>query len=301
MLAWLFARNAGGRVLLRIEDLDAQRSKPCFVQSIYDDLRWLGLDWDEGPDIGGAHSPYLQSLSLDLYSDALASLDLQGLIYPCFCTRKDLRSLHSAPQIGDMGVAYPGTCRILTATERQSRLANSSKAAIRFACDEQEVLFTDVCCGEQRTTLQQCGGDFALRRSDGVFAYQLAVAVDDARMGITHVIRGRDILPSTPRQIVLLQKLGKKIPTYAHIPLLLDEQGERLAKRHQSLSLCALRDTGVRSTTIVGFLGMLAGVNPTGEPLSPQDLVPSFNLANLPNIDLLLTSQQLLHLSQTAS
>ncbi len=301
LLAWLFARNAGGRVILRIEDLDAQRSKQRFVQSIYDDLHWLGLDWDEGPDTGGVHAPYLQSLSLDLYSEALASLETQGLTYSCFCTRKDLRSVHSAPQIGDMGVPYPGTCRKLTYTERQNRFASGLKATVRFACDEQELHFTDVCCGEQRTTLQQCGGDFALRRSDGVFAYQLAVAVDDARMGITHVIRGRDILPSTPRQIVLLRKLGKEIPTYAHIPLLLDEDGERLAKRHQSLSLCALRETGVAASAIVGLLGMLAGLNPSAKPMSPHDLVPSFRLANIPHNDLLLTNRQLQHLAQTAA
>lgn len=297
LIAWLTARSAGGRVILRIEDLDTQRSKPHFVQAIYDDLLWLGLDWDEGPDVGGGSYPYLQSLSCLSYSEALSSLSSLGLTYPCFCTRKDLRSLPSAPQIGDMGVPYPGTCRNLTESERDRRFAKGMKATVRFACDAQEVLFTDLCCGEQRTTLQQCGGDFALRRSDGVFAYQLAVAVDDARMGITHVVRGRDILPSTPRQIILLQRLGKKVPVYAHIPLLLDEQGERLAKRHQSLSLRALREKGVAPTAIVGLLGMLAGLPPAGNAMSPHDLLPSFSLAKIPNNDLQLTRQQLLCLT----
>lgn len=238
--------------------------------------------------MGGPSFPYNQSQCFSFYSDALLKLQNLGVTYPCFCTRKDLRSIPSAPQIGDMGVPYPGTCRSLSLTERQARLKAGAKASLRFAGDGRSVCFSDLCCGPQQMTLEQCGGDFALRRSDGVYAYQLAVAVDDARMGITHVIRGRDILPSTPRQIVLLQYLGKNVPQYAHVPLLLDMDGERLAKRHQSLSLAALREMGVPAERIIGLLGKLAGIYPEGSPITPLALASKFVFAALPHKDVRL-------------
>ena len=296
--AWLCARRENGKVILRIEDLDPQRSKASHVQAIVDDLRWLGLDWDEGPDIGGPSLPYSQSQCFDHYAAALAKLETLGLTYPCFCTRKDLRSLPSAPQIGDMGVPYPGTCRALSQRERQTRLQAGAKACLRFAGDQHPVYFSDLCCGPQQMTLEDCGGDFALRRSDGVFAYQLAVAVDDARMGVTHVVRGRDILPSTPRQIVLLRHLGEPVPQYAHVPLLLDAEGERLAKRHQSLSLAALREMGVSPARIVGLLGKLAGIHPEGGAITPLELSAQFSFAALPREDVRLDSYWLAKLTE---
>lgn len=294
LLAWLAARNANGKVILRMEDIDPQRSRAIFAESIIQDLYWLGLDWDEGPDVGGNHAPYVQSQCLALYAEALSKLEQQHATYPCFCSRKDLRSLSSAPQIGDMGVAYPGTCRRLSAHERKTLLEAGRKAATRFACPEEPVHFVDLCAGPQSHSLQSCGGDFALCRSDGIIAYQLAVVVDDARMGITHVIRGRDILPSTPRQVILQKYLGLPVPLYVHVPLLLDGERERLAKRHQSLSLASLRERGINPNAIIGLLGKYAGIHPDGTPISAALLAKRFNsFEDLPKEDIVVAEFEL--------
>jgi glutamyl-tRNA synthetase len=289
LLAWLAARSAGGRVALRLEDIDPDRSRPEFAADIVRDLRWLGLDWDEGPDVGGAHGPYEQSARLAAYAAALEGLERAGLAYPCFCTRKELRSLASAPHggphaplVGDGSPAYPGTCRNLGAAEREAMLRQGRRPALRLRCDEREIAFHDLVAGPQRFTLADCGGDFALRRSDGVFAYQLAVVLDDMAMGVTQVVRGDDILTSTPRQIFLQRLLGAPVPQYAHLPLLLDADGERLAKRHQSLAVAALRDLGVTAPAIVGYLAWRAGLLDSPRPAAPQELVAGFTFALLP-------------------
>ncbi|GAB6124431.1 tRNA glutamyl-Q(34) synthetase GluQRS [Humidesulfovibrio idahonensis] len=263
LLAWLGARSAGGRVVLRLEDIDPERARPEFAAGIVRDLRWLGLDWDEGPDVGGPHGPYEQSGRLDFYAGALGRLEAAGRVYPCFCTRKELRSLASAPHASvaeDGSPIYPGTCRNLSATERDALARQGRRPACRLRCDDIAVAFDDLVAGPQRMTLHDCGGDFALRRSDGVFAYQLAVVLDDIAMGVTQVVRGDDILSSTPRQIFLHQLLGAPVPQYAHLPLVLDAEGERLAKRHQSLTLAALRESGVTAPAIVGYLAWRAGL-----------------------------------------
>ena len=285
LLAWLAARQNGGSVILRLEDIDPQRSRAAFAEALLDDLRWLGLDWDEGPDAGGACGPYVQSQRGDLYAEALRRLESAGLTYPCFCTRRELRNLAGAPHIGDMGTPYPGTCRLLSADERAALISAGRKASVRLRCTDAPVFFVDACLGPQKWSLTDCGGDFALRRSDGVVAYQLAVAVDDALMGVTQVVRGRDILPSTPRQIAILQALGHAPPSYAHIPLLLDAAGERLAKRHASLALRELRSRGVRAEQVVGLLARLAGLNPGGETVRPRELIREFSLRRLPTAD----------------
>ncbi|SDF86408.1 tRNA glutamyl-Q(34) synthetase GluQRS [Desulfovibrio legallii] len=288
LLAWLAARAQGGRVLLRLEDIDPQRSQPDLAAAALEDLRWLGLDWDAGPDVGGPHAPYAQSGRGTLYEAALARLEAAGLTYPCFCTRKELRQMAAAPHVDDRGAPYPGTCRGLSETQRQALLAQGRHAAVRLRCPEDPIDFVDAVQGPQRFTLAACGGDFALRRSDGVVAYQLAVAVDDGLMGVTQVVRGRDILPSTPRQIALLRLLGMPVPAYAHVPLLLDAAGERLAKRHHSLALRELRERGVDARRVVGLLGRLAGCNPSGAALRPQDLLTKFSLATVPRADIRL-------------
>ena len=280
LLAWLAARAEGGRVVLRMEDIDPARSRPEWAGAICRDLRWLGLDWDEGPDAGcgmadaGPHAPYRQSRAGRLYERAFAVLDAAGRVYPCYCTRKELRALAGAPHgaadgLGDAGAFYPGTCRRLSPAERRERERAGRHSAWRLACPEGATeSFDDAVLGPQHFTLAECGGDFALRRSDGEWAYQLAVVVDNARMGLTQVVRGEDILLSTPRQLLLFRLLGERPPRYAHIPLLHDAAGERLAKRHHSLSLGTLREAGVRPEAVTAWLARAAGL---GEGV-PADL-----------------------------
>lgn len=290
LLAWLSARSQGGRVLLRMEDLDPQRSRPAFADAILQDLAWLGLDWDAGPDTeSGAEpavGPLVQGLRGHIYAGAMARLEAAGLTYPCFCSRKELRQLASAPHLGEEEAPRADPCRNLDAAERENLLAAGRHAALRLRCPDEAITFHDAVMGPQRFAPGDFGGDFALRRSDGVVAYQLAVAVDDGLMGVTEVVRGRDLLPSTPRQLLVMRALGLAAPRYAHIPLLLDAEGERLAKRHASLSLAALRARGVAPARIVGYLGGLAGINPGGAPAHPQELVGRFTLKALPRTDM---------------
>lgn len=298
LAAWLSVRQRGGVMALRMEDIDPERSREGFALGILEDLSWLGLDWDEGPDKGGPCAPYTQSRRLGRYAEALADLDGRGLTYACYCTRKELRMLASAPHIGDEGVPYPGTCRKLTAKRRAELERQGRKACVRLNTEAAaEILaqsgagsarqaspalaFNDGVRGAQCFSLQDCGGDFALRRSDGVFAYQLAVACDDADMGVTQVVRGDDLLLSTPRQLLLLALMGKSPPSYAHVPLVHDAQGERLAKRHKSLELAALREAGIAPAAVTGYLAHLAGWRERPEALEPRELIAGFSLAAL--------------------
>ena len=233
-LSWLAVRSVGGELVFRMEDLDLERSSPVFMQALMSDIRWLGLDWDEGPTPEKEDPSYHQSNRYPLYTAKLEQLKSMNLAYPCFCSRRDVRTMASAPHIGDAGAPYP--------EEVRERIREGKKYSWRFRSPDTPYRFTDMVYGPQTATLQECGGDFNLQRSDGVFSYQLAVSVDDGDMGITQVVRGRDLLPSTPRQIAVLEALGYAVPQYAHIPLLLDAEHERLAKRHASLSLESLRE-----------------------------------------------------------
>ena len=280
-LAWLDARQAKGRLILRLEDLDPARSRADHADEIRRDLGWLGLDWDEEAPPQSRRGP--------AYEAALASLAARGLTYPCFCSRRELRSLAGAPQVGDAGAAYAGTCRGLSPERRAALLASGRARAERLACPLARVWsFRDRAAGPKALTLAECGGDFALRRSDGVFAYQLAVVVDDLDQGVTSVVRGRDLLVSTPRQLYLQELLGGPAPAYAHVPLILDHKGERLAKRHNGLSLSALREAGVRPEDIFGFLARLAGFRDRPGPLAPGDLASGFAWDRLPAEDIRL-------------
>ena len=291
LLAWLSARSAGGQVVLRMEDIDPQRSRPEYAAAIMDDLRWLGLDWDEGPDVGGPCGPYLQSARAQLYQRALERLESMGMLYPCFCTRRELRTLAGAPHVGDGGAPYPGTCSHLSAEERTALLRQGRRPALRVRCDAARERFTDMLLGPQTMSLHDCGGDFALRRSDGVIAYQLAVVVDDAAMRITQAVRGNDILASTPRQLYLARLLGLSQPRYGHIPLLLDRGGERLAKRHASLTLRALRDAGAAPQALVGLLAWLARLQPAPTPVQPRQLCDAFRWDALPHHNIRLPAR----------
>src|SRR6516162_3408156 len=198
---WLFARRHGGTFVLRIEDTDAERSSWDMVAGIVEGLRWLGLDWDEGPDIGGPHAPYIQSERQEIYTTYLQRLQDKGLIYPCYCSRAEIARAASAPH-GNEGPRYPGTCRHLTQAQRREHEDNNRRPSLRFRVDDERIVsFTDLLVGQVEQQVQQAIGDFIVCRSDGIFAYQFAVVVDDALMCINQVVRGADLLQSTPRQI----------------------------------------------------------------------------------------------------
>lgn len=235
------ARTAGGVLVLRNEDLDRARCKAEFVAAMLQDLRWFGFDWQEGPEAGGPFAPYNQSERHDLYREALQKLELGGFIYPCVCSRKDLQNAARAPHAEDDNEPiYPGTCRAL----RKSELANR-KSCWRFRVPDGETIsFTDGNLGPQQFTAGKDFGDFVVWRADDIPAYQLACVVDDDAMQITEVVRGADLLVSTARQLLLYRALNLPIPGFYHCPLMTDESGLRLAKRHDALSLRRLRENG---------------------------------------------------------
>ncbi|HEX7286281.1 MAG TPA: tRNA glutamyl-Q(34) synthetase GluQRS [Candidatus Angelobacter sp.] len=237
------ARLSAGNVIFRNEDLDQQRSKQEFVQAMLEDLRWLGLDWDEGPDVGGMFGPYEQSRRRSFYLEAWRKLRDRGAIYPCTCSRKDLERALSAPHEESDEAPYPGTCRgrLSEAGKRESPAGVSWRFLVP---DHKTIFFNDLYSGRQHFTAGRDFSDFLIWRRDDVPAYQLAVVVDDEAMRITEVVRGEDLLLSTARQLLLLEALGYTPPKYFHCPLLRDRHGRRLAKRHDALSLRELRTRG---------------------------------------------------------
>lgn len=268
LAAWLSCRAQGGTMLLRIEDLDPDRSKPEYARLIADDLLWLGLDWDEG---GPGDRSFLQSTRGALYENALDTLRAQGLLYPCFCTRAELHAAQ-APHAGDGRAVYDGRCRRLTPAERE-RLAEQRAPALRLAVPDGEICFDDLFCGRICRDPARDPGDIIVQRRDGVFAYQLAVVVDDALMGVSEVIRGRDLLDSTPVQLRLYQLLGYRPPRFGHIPLLVAPDGRRLSKRERDLDMGALRARFGAPEPLLGRLACAAGLLPRPEPVSARDLI----------------------------
>lgn len=290
LLAWLFARSAGGRFVLRIEDLDAQRCKPEFARRIEEDLLWLGLDWDAGGRRGGPDAPYFQSACGALYEEALQKIAERARVYPCFCTRADLHAAR-APHLSDGTARYTGRCARLSPGEAAA-FAQTRRPALRVAVPDEEISFCDGLRGVYTQNLARECGDFVLRRADGGFAYQLAVVVDDARMGVTQVVRGGDLLASTPRQIYLQRLLGLPTPRYAHAPLLCAPDGTRLSKREQSLGMDALR---ARFTPegLTGWLAFLAGQQPLPEPVSASALAGRFDPDKVPKEDIFVPGELL--------
>ena len=282
LLAWLSARQKGGKVVLRIEDLDTARCKRPYAQQMIDDLLWLGLDWDEGPGVGGPEEPYWQSERTALYERALETLREKELVYPCFCSRSELHAA-SAPHRSDGQTVYAGTCRGLTAQEQAEKALRRSPA-MRLVTPDEVWGFIDGHMGAYEENLAADCGDFLLRRSDGMFAYQLAVVVDDAAMGVTEVVRGSDLLSSTPRQLYLYDLLGLKAPEFYHFPLLLDAQGRRLSKRNADAGLDELRGK-LTAEEILGRLAFLGGFNPSAAPKSARQLLADFDWAKVPRED----------------
>jgi glutamyl-tRNA synthetase len=260
--------------VLRVEDIDRPRVVAGAETRQLDDLRWLGLDWDEGPDVGGPAGPYRQSERGDRYEAALDALARRGLLYRCDCSRAEIGRVASAPHPGDDGPRYAGTCRELGMRERRWK----RPPATRLRVPAGEVIVEDVLQGTVRQDVAAAVGDFVLRRGDGVFAYQLAVVVDDLAMGITEVVRGADLLSSTPRQVLLARLLGGTPPRYAHLPLVVDAGGERLAKRGGGVAVREQRDAGVVPGRLVEALARLLGLAAAD---SARAMVPRFELAVL--------------------
>jgi glutamyl-tRNA synthetase len=266
---------------MRVEDLDGPRVRPGLESRILEELRWLGLYWDEGPDVGGPHGPYRQSERAGRYAAALDRLRGEGLAYPCFCSRAEIAQASQAPHASDDGPRYPGTCRDLSPADRAARAARRPPAW-RFRVPRGPVTFRDRFHGECSFDVEATVGDFVVARADGVPAYQLAVAVDDAAMDVTDVLRGDDLLPSTSRQLLLYRALGLPVPRFAHVPLVVGADGERLAKRHGALSVGELRERGVGAPAVVGLLAAASGLAPPGARVMPADLVAGFRLDRVP-------------------
>ena len=271
LLGYLRARAEGGRYVLRIEDLDGPRVVPGAADAIMEDLRFLGIAWDEGPDLGGPFGPYTQSERLPRYEAAIAQLTRAGRIYPCTCSRKEI-ALASAPHgPAEFGPPYPGSCR--------NGPSREGPAALRFRVPDSLPRFVDAVSNESVEPMAL--GDFVVRRADGQYSYQLAVVVDDIEMQISEVLRGQDLAGCTGWQLALYDALGAPRPRFAHVPLLLDVDGRRLSKRDQATSVRALRAAGQHADQIVGWLAASLGLIPRGERALPCDLVAGFSLERL--------------------
>ncbi len=267
LLAWLFARSAGARFLVRVEDLDRSRVRPGVEEAQLSDLRSLGLDW-EGPVVR-------QSERMGLYEEALARLEADGLLYTCYCTRAEIRAAASAPHGISTADRYPGTCRELTAAQRAEREASGRPPALRVRSGGVRIAFEDRLLGR----FEEAVDDFVVRRNDGTPAYQLAVVVDDASQEIGEVVRGADLTDSTPRQILLARLLGLPEPRYAHVPLVLGPDGQRLAKRHGAVTLS---DVSERPEEVRAWMARSLGHAQAGETPSPGDLITRFRPERLP-------------------
>ena len=274
LLAWLAARSVGGGMVLRLEDLDPDRCRPEFCDQVMGDLDWLGLDWDG--------QPIYQSRRTQAYAAAFHALEERGLVYPCFCTRAQ-RLAASAPHRSDGAALYSGRCRHL-APEARAALSARRVPAWRIQVPEETVSFRDKLQGDYAQNLAAECGDFILRRSDGVYAYQLAVVVDDAFQGVTQVVRGSDLLDSAPRQLWLQKELGLPHPEYGHVPLLLSPDGRRLAKRDRDQELSQLKER-FTAPQLVGRLALAAGLIPEYAPITPAQLLPYFAWDKLPRRD----------------
>jgi glutamyl-tRNA synthetase len=272
LLAWLRARSLGGSFVIRVEDIDTPRVLPGSAAQILDELRFLGLDWDEGPDVGGPFGPYVQSERYDRYRAALAELSARGLVYRCSCTRKEL-ALASAPHgPSEFGPPYPGTCR-------SGPLRPDAPCALRFLCPDPPPPFVDGLSGA--LVAPEARGDFVVARADGVVSYQLAVVLDDVAMGITEVVRGDDLSGCTGWQLALYDALGAARPDFVHVPLLRGPDGKRLAKRDRATSLAELRAQGRSAESLLGELAHGVGLTDSAAPIAARELVSAFSLAKL--------------------
>ena len=276
LISWLSVKSEGGEAVLRIEDIDTTRCRKEYAEQLLNDLAYLGLDFDDGP--------YYQSERTELYEQALAQLTAQNLIYPCYCSRDELH-VASAPHTADGRVLYAGTCRTLS---DEQRAAKTRKPSLRMKSSDITYSWYDGHYAYQSANVQAEWGDFVLRRSDELFAYQLAVVVDDAAMGITHVVRGRDLLTSVAPQLQLYDALGFTPPQFAHIPLLVSTDGRRLSKRDRDLHMGELRDRFSSPETLIGKLLFLCGMIDSPKPLSAHEAIAVFSWDRLPKNDIVV-------------
>lgn len=273
LMQWLIVRKLGGRIVLRIEDLDVERSRASFSDQVQRDLEALGLTWDEGP--------YYQQGREEAYRAAFESIAQSCNVYPCFCTRADLHAL-SAPHRGEK-LVYPGTCRNLTEGERACKSAVRNPS-YRIEVPNETYELDDLIQGHYEQNLAQECGDFVLRRADGLFAYQLAVVVDDAEQGINCIARGMDLLCSTPQQIFLQDLLGASHPDYAHVPLLVSQRNRRLSKRDHDASLEEMIERFGSPQGIIGHIAALTGLAQSADPVTPGELLESFEIDRLDDL-----------------
>lgn len=277
-LNWLWTRQRGGKIILRMEDIDRDRCHKEYEEGILEDLSWMGLDFDEGPEGIYSYGPAVQSRRYDIYDSILSAMEKKGHIYPCYCSRSRIHQVLSAPHEGEARPVYDGHCRNLTPEERESMTKNP---CWRVRMEESTISFTDLFYGTITRTLKAGADDFVVRRADGLVAYQLAVSIDDGEMGITHVFRGNDLLDSTPGQAWLIQKLGYQVPAYGHLPLLVDTRGIRLSKRQKGITVRELRNRGLRPEDLIGLLLHLAGGLPELRPVSLKEALEDFPFEKL--------------------
>jgi glutamyl-tRNA synthetase len=286
LLAWLSARSQGGRVVLRIEDVDSPRVKPGAAAAACNDLRWLGLDWDG--------DPIVQTQRISLYEAALKSLQNRELVYPCTCTRTDVELAASAPHAEHEGPVYPGTCAFRSVADAAG--LGDQAYGWRFRVPAHSPAWTDGFRGQMAIDLRTVGGDFVVWKAprpgaEATPAYQLAVVVDDAAQGVTEVIRGDDLIPSTPRQLLLYEALNLRPPRFAHVPLVVGPDGRRLAKRHGDTRLSALRAAGVTAESLLGLLAWSCGWTEEIRPATARELLPLFRLDAVPPRPFVLTPE----------
>lgn len=279
LLAWCSVRSAGGRMLLRIEDLDPDRCRPEYAAQLKEDLCWLGLDWDEETEP--------QSQRSQIYAAQLETLQKQGLIYPCYCTRNELHAA-SAPHASDGRIIYAGTCRRLTEAQRASQ---TRKPALRLIVPDAVFSLHDGVQGDYAENLARECGDFLVRRSDGVYAYQLAVVTDDALSGVNEVVRGADLLSSSPRQLYLQSLLGFPAPSYYHVPLLIAPDGRRLSKRDRDCDLGFLRQH-YAPEQLIGRLAQACGLTKTAAPISAKELASVFDWNKVQTAPIVILPQE---------
>ena len=287
LISWLVAKKAGGKWLLRIEDLDPQRSRLEYARQIEDDLLWLGLEWDEGGvDSVGSNGPYMQSKRGDIYEAALKKLTDKGLTYPCYCTKADIAAAN-APHASDGRIIYPGTCR---PADGKPTPQSDKSPATRLLMPHCRIHCTDMVFGQFASDMAAEWGDIVLRRADGAWAYQLAVVVDDAAMGVTHVVRGSDLLGSCAPQTFIASLLGVEAPQYIHLPLICNKSGLRLSKRDSSLAMDRLR-ADFTPAQIIGKLAQLGGLTQSWQNITPAGLIDIFDLSLLPRKEKILLDE----------
>lgn len=299
---WLWARKHGGTFVLRVADTDAARVTAEGIRSALEDLHWLGLEWDEGPEIGGPDEPYFQSKRTDLYREAAHRLLENGHAYRCYCTPQDLEALREQQRAAKQPPGYDGRCRALSDTDRAERESAGTPSVVRFAMPEGETRVEDIVRGEMVFD-HALIGDFVILRADGSPLYQLAVTVDDIRMGMTHVIRGEDIVSNTPKQIAIMRALGHEaIPAYAHIPLIVGADRTPLSKRHGDTAVLAYREQGYLPEVLVNYLAILNWSIGDGatEIFSIPDLIASFDLAGVTRSPSAFDAQKLLSMNGDA-